>query len=442
MFRSRADAGRKLARLLQHLRGHDVVVLGLPRGGVPVAFEVAQALEAPLDVIVVRKLGVPYQPELAMGAIGEGDVRIINRNVVAMAGVDQQELDLVERRERVELERRAQLFRGGRQRIPLKGRTALIVDDGIATGSTVRAAGQVARAQGAARVVVATPVAPPEIFERLQGDVDELIVALQPDSFYAIGEFYLDFSQTSDSEVTDLLHMAGSAREKTTSTVGPPSSYLGRIDWEVDVIAGAMRLPGHLMVPAGAAGIVLFAHGSGSSRHSPRNRFVAETLNQAGLGTLLFDLLTPSEELDRTRVFDIELLADRLVQATKWLLTQFETPQLRLGFFGASTGAAAALRSAAELGPDIRAVVSRGGRPDLAGARLAEVQAPTLLIVGSHDPQVLKLNLEASARLRCEHRVEVVPGASHLFEETGTLEMVAELARDWFIVHFSGREKG
>jgi putative phosphoribosyl transferase len=169
---------------------------------------------------------------------------------------------------------------------------------------------------------------------------------------------------------------------------------------------------------------------------------VAETLNRAGLGTLLFDLLTPSEELDRTRVFDIELLADRLVQATKWLLTQFETPQLRLGFFGASTGAAAALRSAAELGPDIRAVVSRGGRPDLAGARLTEVQAPTLLIVGSHDPQVLKLNLEASARLRCEHRVEVVPGASHLFEETGTLEMVAELARDWFIVHFSGREQG
>jgi putative phosphoribosyl transferase len=277
----------------------------------------------------------------------------------------------------------------------------------------------------------------------LQGDVDELIVALQPDSFNAIGEFYLDFSQTSDLEVTDLLHRAVStAREKTSSSADPPSNYLERIDREVDVIAGPIRLPGHLMVPAGAAGIVLFAHGSGSSRHSPRNRFVAETLNQAGLGTLLFDLLTPSEELDRTRVFDIELLADRLVQATKWLLTQFETPRVRLGFFGASTGAAAALRSAAELGPDIRAVVSRGGRPDLVGARLAQVQAATLLIVGSHDPQVLELNLEASAQLRCEHRVEVVPGASHLFEEPGTLEMVAELARDWFIVHFTGREKG
>jgi putative phosphoribosyl transferase len=437
------DAGRKLARLLQHLRGHDLVVLGLPRGGVPVAFEVAQALEAPLDVIVVRKLGVPYQPELAMGAIGEGDVRIINRNVVAMAGVEKHELDIVERRERIELERRAELFRGGRERMSLKGRTVLIVDDGIATGSTVRAAAQVARAQGAARVVVATPVAPPDILERLHGDVDELIVALQPDSFYAIVEFYLDFSQTSDSEVTDLLLKAGSTTgEKTPSTVDPPGRYPERIDREVDVIAGPIRLPGHLMVPAGAAGIVLFAHGSGSSRHSPRNRFVAETLNQAGLGTLLFDLLTPSEEVDRTRVFDIELLADRLVLATKWLLTQFETPRLPLGFFGASTGAAAALRSAAELGPDVRAVVSRGGRPDLVGTRLAEVQAPTLLIVGGHDPQVLELNLEASARLRCEHRVEVVPGASHLFEEPGTLEMVAELARDWFSVHFSGREKG
>ena len=210
MFRSRVDAGRELARLLEHLRGQDVVVLGLPRGGVPVAYEVARALEVPLDVIVVRKLGVPYQPELAMGAIGEGDVRIINRNVVAMAGVDQQELDLVERRERIQLERRAQLFRGGRPRISLKGRTALIVDDGIATGSTARAAGQVARAQGAARVVVATPVAPPEVFERFQGDVDELIVALQPDRFSAIGEFYLDFSQTSDWQVTDLLQKAAS----------------------------------------------------------------------------------------------------------------------------------------------------------------------------------------------------------------------------------------
>ena len=300
---------------------------------------------------------------------------------------------------------------------------------------------EVARAQGAARVVVATPVAPPDIFERLQGDVDELIVAFQPDPFYAIGEFYLDFSQTSDAEVTDLLHKAGStAPEKATSTVDPPSGNRGRIDREMDVIAGPIRLPGHLMVPTGAAGIVLFAHGSGSSRHSPRNRFVAETLNQAGLGTLLIDLLTPAEELDRTRVFDIELLADRLAHATRWLLTQFES-RVTLGFFGASTGAAAALRSAAELGPEIAAVVSRGGRPDLVGARLAEVKAPTLLIVGSHDPQVLELNLEASARLRCEHRVEIVPGASHLFEEPGTLEMVAELARDWFIVHFSGREK-
>ena len=208
MFRSRVDAGRKLAKLLEQFRGQDVVVLGLPRGGVPVAYEVARALEAPLDVIVVRKLGVPYQQELAMGAIGEGDVLVINDNMVAMAGLDQRELNLVERRERVELERRARVFRSGRPRIPLKGRTALIVDDGIATGSTVRVAGQIARALGATRVVVATPVAPPEVFERLQGDVDELVVALQPDSFSAIGEFYLDFGQTSDQEVIDLLHKA------------------------------------------------------------------------------------------------------------------------------------------------------------------------------------------------------------------------------------------
>ena len=221
----------------------------------------------------------------------------------------------------------------------------------------------------------------------------------------------------------------------------PPNGHLGGIDREVDVIAGPQRLPGHLVVPAGAPSIVVFAHGSGSSRHSPRNRFVAKILNGAELGTMLFDLLTASEELERNHVFDIDLLADRLIGATRWLLTQFEMPHIPLGFFGASTGAAAALQAAAELGPDIQAVVSRGGRPDLVAVRLRDVQGATLLIVGSHDPQVLELNLAASAQLRCEHQLKVIPGASHLFEEPGTLEMVAELARDWFLGHFVTNER-
>ncbi|HVM14480.1 MAG TPA: phosphoribosyltransferase family protein [Egibacteraceae bacterium] len=188
-FANRAEAGRRLVERLGHLRGEDVVVLGLPRGGVPVAFEVAQALEAPLDVIVVRKLGVPFQPELAMGAIGEGGVRVLNEEVVGLAGVSAAEVARVEERERAELERRARRLRAGRPRIPLAGRTALIVDDGLATGSTARAACRVARAQGAGRVVLAVPVAPPGWTARLRGDADEFVAVATPGLFFAIGQF-------------------------------------------------------------------------------------------------------------------------------------------------------------------------------------------------------------------------------------------------------------
>jgi len=184
---------------------------------------------------------------------------------------------------------------------------------------------------------------------------------------------------------------------------------------------------------------VLFAHGSGSSRHSPRNRSVAAVLDSAGLGTLLFDLLTTTEERDRANVFDIDLLAARLVDATAWLRRQPGVGDLPIGYFGASTGAAAALWAAAESNADIAAVVSRGGRPDLAGPRLAAVSAPTLLIAGGDDDVVLELNRRARAQLRCENQLAVVRGATHLFEEPGTLQAAAELARDWFTSHLATR---
>lgn len=208
LFSDRVDAGLRLAERLLSYRDEDVVVLGLPRGGVPVAFEVAQAIDAPLDVIVVRKLGVPFQPELAMGALGEGGVRIINQDVVRMARVSDNEVVAVEERERAELARRVQRFRGERSRIPLAGRTAMIIDDGIATGSTARAACQVARAQGASRVVLAAPVAPPNSVAELSHDADEVICLEQPAFFAAIGQFYDDFSPTTDDEVISLLERA------------------------------------------------------------------------------------------------------------------------------------------------------------------------------------------------------------------------------------------
>ena len=207
----------------------------------------------------------------------------------------------------------------------------------------------------------------------------------------------------------------------------------------VRVQAGPATLEGNLTLPEGADGIVLFAHGSGSSRHSPRNRYVARLLNEAKLATLLVDLLTADEEAIDLRTarlrFDIGLLAERLVAVTDWLTQQPETRRLRIGYFGASTGAAAALVAAAERPEAVGAVVSRGGRPDLAGPALARVRAPTLLIVGGNDTQVIALNRAALAELRCEKQLVIVPGATHLFEEPGALDVVARLAREWFERH-------
>ena len=208
---------------------------------------------------------------------------------------------------------------------------------------------------------------------------------------------------------------------------------------EVKIPAGEATLDGNLSVPDGATMLVLFAHGSGSSRHSPRNQFVARTLNDSGLATLLFDLLTREEEATdiytRQYRFDIGLLAERLVYATKWSKTQPATRELRIGYFGSSTGGGGALVAAAELPDDVDAVVSRGGRPDLAGDALPKVRAATLLIVGGNDEVVIDLNEQAREKMRCEVKIEIVPGATHLFEEPSALERVAQLAADWFTHH-------
>ncbi len=201
----------------------------------------------------------------------------------------------------------------------------------------------------------------------------------------------------------------------------------------VHIPADAIELDGELVLPPSATGVVLFAHGSGSSRFSPRNTFVAKVLQQRGIGTLLFDLLTRAEDRDYATRFDIDLLTRRLLAATAWLQTNPQTQTLRVGYFGASTGAAAALQAAAEIGNKIAAVVSRGGRPDLAGeTALSEVTAPTLLIVGSADYGVIELNQRAYALLHCEKKLTLIPGATHLFEEPGTLEHAADSAADWF----------
>ncbi|MEV0964391.1 alpha/beta family hydrolase [Streptomyces sp. NPDC049910] len=446
LFTDRVDAGRRLAGALGHLREADPVVLGLPRGGVPVAFQVARALGAPLDVIVVRKLGVPYHRELGFGAIGEGGVRVISDDIVRRGRVSEQDVASVERAEAAELTRRARRFRADRPRIGIEGRTVVVVDDGIATGATAAAACEVVRAQGAARVVLAVPVAPPDAVSWLRTQADEVVCLSTPRAFSAVGEWYRDFSQTPDEEVVALLARSAAGSPEAVSSEDVGVEHVGVKDVEVkdvevedvEVEAGRVRLSGELALPQGTAPVVMFAHGSGSSRHSPRNRAVATALNAAGLGTLLFDLLTEREAADRRNVFDIAVLADRLSGATRWLRTRTPGP---VGYFGASTGAAAALWAASSAGPEVAAVVSRGGRPDLAGSRLPGVHAPTLLIVGGRDTTVLDLNRQAESALRCECRLVVVPGATHLFEEPGALDEVSALARDWFTLHLAPQQR-
>ncbi|HEU0245902.1 MAG TPA: phosphoribosyltransferase family protein [Gaiellaceae bacterium] len=419
-FRDRREAGRFLALELvgsEALEGAagTLVVIGLARGGVEVAAEVAAVLHAPLDALAVRKVGHPLQPEYGIGAVAPGGIEYIR----APNGLTEAEVaEAVRAAEEKVAVLDAQVHE---QRTPvsLVAATCILVDDGLATGGTMLAAVRWARAQGSRRVVVAVPVGAAQTVMRLERDedVDAVICLVAPFDLGAVGIWYHDFHQVSDADVVELLS-ASCDRDPPTSTA--------------EIAIGDVRLLADLTIPSRPIGWVVFAHGSGSSRRSPRNVSVAAVLNRAGMATVLFDLLTREEEVDRQNVFDIELLAERLVAATRWLSARPEAAGLPIAYFGASTGAAAALLAAAVLGDRISAVVSRGGRPDLASERLAEVRAPTLLIVGGADLVVLEVNQAAATRLGCPHELVVIPEATHLFEEPGALEHVASLAAAWF----------
>jgi putative phosphoribosyl transferase len=492
-FSDRRAAGRALAERLRSLAGEHPVVLALPRGGVPVAFEVAAALDAPLDVLVARKIGAPGNPELGIGAVAEGGVRVLSDEALRSLLVSPEELEYGTARAGAEVTERVRRYRGERSALDLRGRTAIVVDDGLATGGTARAALRAVAEYGARRAILAVPVGALATAQALRAEGSEAICLVEPEPLWAIGLWYEDFSQVSDREVEQLLARSPGAPPSPADDPAPwpaddpaPSRADDSAPWPADdpapspaddaaprptsdppvsspseppvsrsndlppsppsdqpatvwqtrealiPCASGPRLAGDLLLPERPSGLVLFAHGSGSSRRSPRNREVASALLAEGLATLLFDLLTPREELRRANVFDVPLLAGRLIEATRWARAQPELAPLPIGYFGASTGAGAALWAAAELDGEIGAVVSRGGRPDLALARLGEVTAPVLLIVGGGDTVVLDLNREALAALRCPAELEVLPGATHLFEEPGALEEVARLAALWF----------
>ena len=429
MFRDRKEAGRLLAEKLRRYEDDpNGLVLAIPRGGIPVAYEVADRLHLPLDVIVIKKIGFPGNEEFAIGAAGR-DGFYINRHVTEAYGVSEDYIKAQVQARQKEVQERYRLFRGEDRPPPVQGKNVIVIDDGIATGATCRMALTLLKRQNPHELIVATPVAPPDTAAQFEGLADSFVCITQPELFTAIGQFYVDFSQVDESTARGLLKKI---EEKLRTRHAPQA---------VDIPIDNQATHGILTLPEAPLGLVIFAHGSGSGRFSPRNQSVAKYLNRNGLATLLIDLLTEDEEREDMQTgrlrFDIPFLAKRLKQITAWAQTAEATQDLPLGYFGASTGAAAALIAAAEDPAPIRAVVSRGGRPDLAGDAMDKVRAPVLLIVGGNDPAVIDLNLDASTHLHVKKALQIIPGATHLFEEPGTLDQVATLSAQWFIDCFN-----
>jgi putative phosphoribosyl transferase len=421
-FRNRTDAGVQLADRLKAEHLKSPIIIALPRGGVPVAHEVSLALKAPMDMLMVRKLGAPGNPEYGFGAVTEEDFYWVDSETTQRLGITDLEL----KRKVVEKSREvrdwATRYRGGRPMADVSAKNVLLIDDGLATGVSAVVAAQYLRQLGAAEIILAVPVASPESVRAIRAHFDKVVCVHAPASFRSVGSWYHDFSEVTDREVARMLDRNTGPQEKTVSE-------------KITINTGEADLPGDLEIPARPLGLVIFAHGSGSSRLSPRNRQVAKILNEAEIATFLFDLLTPEESENRSNVFDTVLLGRRLVTTTRFLIREPRFARLPLGFFGASTGGGAALWAAAEMGDKIAAVVSRGGRPDLARPRLSEVVSPTLLVVGEKDPAVLRLNQDALKQLQYGELV-VVPRATHLFEEPGALDQAARHSSWWFVQAF------
>lgn len=433
-FYDRTDAGWRMLSKLRAFGDQRPVVFGLTNGGVQVASVIAEALNTPFDALVVRKLGLPFQPEVAMGAVCEGGVRVMNSELVRVTGASDEQVREVTVRETLNMQRQIDAFRPHRKPIDVTHRLVLLVDDGAATGETLRAATVTMRRRQAGRIVAAVPVASPAALARLSSVADEVITLLTPAEFSAVGEFYESFTHVSDEHVCVLLDEV--ARRRAPKPMWPAPGVVARDEAVRIVLDAHTTVLANLTVPSDPLGVVVFAHGSGSSRHSARNAYVARFLNDAGIATLLVDLLSEQEEVSRSKVYDIDLLSYRLEQIVRWVSKQPQLHRLPIGLFGASTGSAAALLTAAEMPATVAAVVSRSGRVDLAGEHLESLQAPTLLVVGEDDVRVRLMNEEVQRRLPCLHQLVTIPGASHLFVEPGALHAVAVAAQEWFSKYF------
>jgi predicted phosphoribosyltransferase len=427
-FDDRLDAARQLTERVQQLDLDRPIVLALPRGGVVVGAALARALHAPFDVAFVRKLRVPFQTDLALGAIGENGVLVLNEAVMSAAHMSSNEVVAIERFERDELDRLARRVRGAHAAIDVSSRTVIVVDDGSATGATARAALRTVRARGASRVIVALPVAPLDVFTSLCADADEVVCLACPDRVPAVGAWYETFPAVTDEEVTALLAGAGPEEERLPPTWHATVVFDG--DVAIDV-RDDLALDARLVVPERASGCVVVADASSAGRYTPRQRTMGGALVEAGFAVLRADLLAEDEAMQRAEVFDIPKLADRLARVTEWCRDHALLRSLPLGYEGDATATAAVLWVAAE-DRGISALACYSPRPDLVRHRLARVHAATLLVVRSGDAVLTAINRSAVHHLSCPFRLEVVAVTSNVVGGTVATERLADLAAQWF----------
>ena len=424
-FTDRSEAGRRLAERVRAFAAADPVVLALPRGGVPVGAELARRLRVPLDVLVVRKVGLPGRAELGVGAIAEDGQVCFDDGALARIGLSRDALAATVREERAELARRLEVYRGSSAVPELSGRDVVVVDDGIATGGTARAALRMVRRQQPARLVLAVPVASHAAVEMLGPEVDHLVALAVPENFRSVGEWYRDFAQLSDGDVTAVLAgLEGPAAESGAERA-------------VRIRVGGTHLDGELAMPAeGRGGVVV---GLGRGREDPRQRAIAAMLRRAGHATLLLDLLPP-EEADQGReqgegAVSAGVLSERLAAAVGRLRRSTGAVDGSVGLFASGPAAAAALTVAADRPGEVAAVVLHGGRIDLAEEALPAVRAPVLALVQRNDSVVRELAEWALGRLGTVHELRVVPGAEQLLDGAGAWREAGDAAVEWFGRH-------
>lgn len=416
-FADRRAAGRRLAAEIADLAVAPCTVVALPGGSVPVAVEVATALGAPLELLAVGPITAPGLPHLVLGGVTEDGTGVVNGDMARRLGLSELRVRLLRRETASRLRERGARLRAHRDPLDLHGRTTIVVADALRSGLPALAAVRAARARGAGPVVVATPVAAPDAVALLRTEADDVRCTIVPERLAARTAWY-DGPEPSDDDVAPLL----------AEHAGP-----GGEDGAHDVLIDApgARLPGRLMPVRGARGAVVLA---ARPQDGSRDDELARLLVAAGLTTLTAPLLTPEEAADGAAAFDIPLLTARAAALAGWALADPATRELPLALVGASTSAAAALRIAAAT-PEIQAVVSCGGRPDLAGGLLADVRAATLLVVGAEDREVLALNRRAEGVLGCPHQLAVVPGAGHRLAGAADVAALARLAGSWLTTH-------